>query len=277
VKDKVQNSKVKNYYDMEAEDYNNIFYIKDDEYPPLKFRHKYILEMISEESLSENSTILDAGCGPGELVIDLSKRFNNIFGIDISDEMIRIAVKKQNERDLKGKSILFGVGDIEKLDFQCNYFDVVVCSGVVEYLENEDLWIKEVKRVLKTDGLLIVNVTNKYAVRRWTMPFFTAVKSLHGVYFVLNFIKTNLLGKEKLNRFPFRPRVHCPSEFDDFLKSSGFEKISHNYFDFSLLPYPLDTLFDFLLLKIRKNMEKKSHSDAWLTGNGYIVKCRKKA
>lgn len=260
---------------MEAEDYNDIFYIKDNEYPPLKYRHKYILEMISEEGLSENSTILDVGCGPGELIIDLSKKFNSIIGIDISDEMIRIAVEKKNESDMNGKSIAFTTGDIEKLDFQDNYFDVAICSGVVEYLENDDLWVKEIKRVLKTGGLLIVNVTNKYAVRRWTMPLFTTIKYLPGVYFILNFIKTKLFAKEKLNRFPFRPRVHSPSEFDDFLKSNGFEKISHNYFDFSLLPYPLDTLFNFLLLKIRKNMERKSGSDAWLTGNGYIVKCRK--
>jgi ubiquinone/menaquinone biosynthesis C-methylase UbiE len=271
-----QNSKVKNYYDTEATDYNDIFYIRDNEYPPLKYRHNYIVQMIKEEVIPEETHILDAGCGPGELVFDLAKDFKSVVGIDISEEMIKIAQSKKVVNISHDREITLRTGDVEKTGFDDSEFGVVIFSGVVEYLNDDEKWIAEVSRILKKNGLLIVNVTNKYAVRRWTMPLFTAVKSLPGVFFILNFIKTKLLGKEKLNRFPFRPRVHSPSAFDGLLKSKGFEKISHNYFDFSLMPYPFDTIFDFLLLKIRKNMEKRSSSNAWLTGNGYIVKYRQR-
>jgi len=269
------NNRVKNYYNEVADEYNDVFYIKENEYPPLKYRHKYILEMINEEKLPADSKILDIGCGPGELVLDLARSFNNIYGIDISEEMIRIARDKMDNHNLSGKSIIFGVGDIEKLGLKDNYFDVVVCSGIVEYLRNDDLWVDEIKRVMKTDGILIVNVTNKCAIRRLTMPLLNLIKSVPGFYSCMNFIKTKILGKEKLNMFPFKPRVHKPKDFDDFLETNGLSKISHNYFDFSIFPYPVDTVLDFMLLKARKRMEKRSSSNAWITGNGYIVKCRK--
>jgi len=266
---------VKNYYNEVADEYNDVFYIKENEYPPLKYRHNYILKMIADENLSPDAKILDIGCGPGELVLDLSKNFNCIFGIDISEEMIKIGSNKLKAQNIQEKSIIFDTGDIEHLVFEDNYFDVIICSGVVEYLKTDNLWIKEVSRILKSEGILIVNVTNKFAVRRWTMPIFSVIKLIPGFYSFMNFTKTKLLGMEKLNKFPFKPRTHSPNEFDEFLKINGFSKISHNYFDFSIFPYPIDTFLNFIFLKIRKRMEKNSASNSWLTGNGYIVKCKK--
>ncbi|MBU4487382.1 MAG: class I SAM-dependent methyltransferase, partial [Candidatus Delongbacteria bacterium] len=152
---------------------------------------------------------------------------------------------------------------------------VVICSGVVEYLKNDELWIKQVSGVLKPNGILIVNVTNAYAIRRWSMPFINIFKSIPGIFATMNFIKTKILRMEKLNSFPFKPRVHSPKQFDKFMNSQGLKKLSHNYFDFSIFPYPVDTVLNFILLKARKRMEKYTKTNAWLTGNGYIVKCKK--
>ena len=270
----MKDQKVKNYYNEVADEYNDMFYVRKDEYPPLKYRHKYMFNMISEEIINQECKILDIGCGPGEMCIDLAKKYNDIYGVDISEEMIRIAKKKTENLDIKG-SITYEVGDIENLNYEDSFFDAIICSGVVEYLHNDENWGKELKRILKPNGILIINVTNKYAIRRLTLPIINYFKRLKVVYNLLNCIKTRILKKEKLNRFPFIPRDHAPRKFDKFLLEKGFKKISHNYFDFSIFPYPIDTLLNFILLPIRKKMEKYSSNNAKYWGNGYIVKCRK--
>ncbi|MEM7037231.1 MAG: hypothetical protein AAF570_09650, partial [Bacteroidota bacterium] len=91
-----------------------------------------------------------------------------------------------------------------------------------------------------------------------------------------NFFKEKVLRRGKLNYFPFRPRTHVPKEFDAFLDQLGLDKISHNYFDFSIMPAPIDTVFGFVTIPIRKRMERNSHKNRTLTGTGYIVCARKR-
>jgi hypothetical protein len=82
------------------------------------------------------------------------------------------------------------------------------------------------------------------------------------------------LGKGKLHHFPFKPRLHSPKDFDQFLASKGFEKLSHNYFGFFILPAPLDTLLSFITNPIRKRLENYSERNMKRTGNGYLVYAR---
>jgi len=77
-----------------------------------------------------------------------------------------------------------------------------------------------------------------------------------------------------LHHFPFTPRLHSPASFDKFLSNNGFEKLSHNYFDFSIFPAPFDTVFGFITIPVRKYMEKYTEKNMILNGTGYIVCAR---
>lgn len=265
---------VKNYYESEATDYNQAFYEEESPYPTLQYRHNYIVDMVEDCNFGDKIKVLDIGCGPGPMIIDLMRHEWELWGIDIAENMIEIA----RQRVLKSKKknqVHLSVGDIENLDFEDEFFDLIIVSGVVEYLPGDEKWSAELDRVMKPGGVLIVNVTNRWAIRRWTAPLIEPLKRSKFIYNIGNFIKQKILRRGKLHHFPFRPRVHSPRKFDAFLADLGFKKLRHNYFDFSIFVAPFDTLLGFITIPIRKWMERFSRKKMVLFGMGYIVSARK--
>lgn len=99
-----------------------------------------------------NIKLLDIGVGYGFLEKKLEKSKASIFGIDISPKSIS-RVKSL----YKG---FFVVASIKDIPFKNNFFDVVCIPEVLEHLftVESDLAMKEVNRVLKSDGKLIISV-----------------------------------------------------------------------------------------------------------------------
>ncbi len=269
-----QKHTVTEYYDTVAEEYDYQFYGKKDPYPTLQYRQNYFLDLIDAEKLPHGAAALDIGCGPGELVFDLSRRSFSVVGMDISARMIQICRDKMNRRSWPAP-IPFLVGDIERLPFPDNSFDLVTAAGVVEYLTGDSLWVAELHRILKPGGLLVLNVTNRHAIKRLTSPLLEPLKNNRALFGLLNRIKRDVLKKGPLIRFPFQPRTHSPMKYDRFLKENGFRKLDHRYFAFSILPYPFDTVFGFVTLPIRKFLERFASKNMLFWGTGYIVKARR--
>lgn len=105
----------------------------------------------------ENKVIIDLGCGTGRFSF-LFEQFKpeRIIGIDISDEMIKIAegiAKEKNSR------VTFIKSDIENLSsIQSNNIDFVFSSTVLHYIKNLETITKEIYRVLKPKGTCILSV-----------------------------------------------------------------------------------------------------------------------
>lgn len=94
--------------------------------------------------------ILDFGCGSGILVGELQGRGYNAFGVDVSDE----AVEFGRMQGVKNLDIQSG----EFLGYPNDYFDAVLSMDVLEHLEDESWAIKEISRVAKPQGRVIVTV-----------------------------------------------------------------------------------------------------------------------
>ena len=106
------------------------------------------------------SLILDIATGTGDIPINLSKIKNcKIIGIDISKKMIETARKKIESRNLFDK-ITLEIGNAEKLKFKSNNFDIVTISFGVRNFKHLDKCLKEVCRVLKNSGHLIIYETS---------------------------------------------------------------------------------------------------------------------
>jgi ubiquinone/menaquinone biosynthesis C-methylase UbiE len=267
---------VKNYYEGEARQYNKEFYLEKGGYPTLQYRHRYMLEMALQLDLPTDACILDIGCGPGEMVVDLMRHQWRVWGIDIAANMIAIAEERVQQAAAKNE-VHLATGDIEQLTFADQQFDLVICSGVVEYLSGDEKWMREISRVLKPGGVLIINVTNRWALRKWTAPLIEPLKKSRFLHRCMNFVKERILRRGKLHHFPFRPRVHSPKGFDRYLADHGYQKLDFRYFDFSVMVAPFDTLLGFVTVPIRKWMERFSHRNLVLFGTGYIVSARKHA
>ena len=96
--------------------------------------------------------VLDYCCGEGENTIFLAENKADAYGIDISPVSIKNSQKEAEKKGLKNISFL--VMDAENLKFEDNYFDLIVCSGVLHHLKIEKAY-QELSRVLKPDGKII--------------------------------------------------------------------------------------------------------------------------
>ncbi|MBI2587245.1 class I SAM-dependent methyltransferase [Candidatus Amesbacteria bacterium] len=101
------------------------------------------------ERYGAGGKILDVGCGGGYFLAKLPNSWQK-WGIDISPVM----VEKARERDLKK----IRLGKMENLPYADNFFDTVTALDVLEHVRREDVGLREMRRVLKPRGVLILNV-----------------------------------------------------------------------------------------------------------------------
>lgn len=108
--------------------------------------------IINRTSTKIKNRILDIGCGDGSLIIKFKKHCET-FGVDISQNAINMA---------KEAGINAYQADVssERLPFQDEYLDIIYMGDVIEHLTNPDFAIKEVTRVLKPDGFLVLSTPN---------------------------------------------------------------------------------------------------------------------
>lgn len=118
-----------------------------------------LLEHLSRYDLVSsdlNGTVLDIGCGSGHGSNNLAKKFKEVHGLDISLDAINYA---KNYWQLP--NINFSQGDCLNIPFPESHFDTVVAFEVFEHLTDWRLFLKEIQRVLKPDGLVYISTPNK--------------------------------------------------------------------------------------------------------------------
>lgn len=113
--------------------------------------------------------VLDVGCGTGRH-ISAVHRFKQVtvIGTDISYEDLLEAKKRLTYQDGLGEG--FGsyeilLADILALPFPDRFFDLVICSEVLEHIRNQNTAAREIARVLKPGGNLVVSVPRFFPER----------------------------------------------------------------------------------------------------------------
>ncbi len=103
----------------------------------------------------KNKKVLDLGCGPGIHAKILTKKGAKLTGIDSSVVSINLARKEAPQAE-------FFIGDIEKLPFNSEEFDIVFSAMVIGHLKNWDKVFNEVHRVLKKKGIFVFSNYNPF-------------------------------------------------------------------------------------------------------------------
>jgi SAM-dependent methyltransferase len=114
-------------------------------------RHKACLNIAEYK----NKKILDIGCSYGWFEKNIAIQAKEIVGIDLNKEDLKIAKK-----ECQSKKVKFNFGSALNLkNIKKDYFDVVVMFDVIEHLpkNSEPLALKEIKRVIKKNGKLIIS------------------------------------------------------------------------------------------------------------------------
>jgi len=120
----------------------------------------YLSEMFRKH-ISTNTRVLDYCCGLGHTSVELASLSSDVYGIDISSESVATAVlnvRKQNA-DIKREN--FAVMNAENTSFPDNYFDVIVCNGVLHHLDTK-IAFRELNRILRVGGVIIANESLGY-------------------------------------------------------------------------------------------------------------------
>lgn len=112
-----------------------------------KFVNDFLLENCSGKK------VLDYCCGDGGTIFFLAEHGAKAVGIDISGVSIQKA-KAEALRKRLNEQASFYVMDAENLKFKDNYFDLIVCNGVLHHLDIKRAY-PELTRVLKLDGKII--------------------------------------------------------------------------------------------------------------------------
>lgn len=190
-------------------------------------------KIVFDKYIDKNDKILDLGCGAGRTTINLFKNgFTNIIGLDIADKLIDFAKKYSNDYNL---DIDFVVGDATKLEYEDNFFDVLIFSfngmQCIPGLENRRDVLKEVYRVLKPGGYYIFTAHDRHDPNSPEyLPFWEKIENDwnngindSGVECLGDLITTDPTGEEAFIHFS------TIDEMKDFIKEQPFEIVEYNY------------------------------------------------
>ena len=134
----------------------------------LKQAHPKIKDWFEKEiaylkkNIKPNSKILDIGCGFGrhiEIIADFSKE---VIGIDNTEDMLQ----KAKQRLSNFKNVKLFLQDAQNLQFEDDYFDYVICvtNTFGDFPNIKEDVLKEMKRVCKKGGKIIISVYNDKAL-----------------------------------------------------------------------------------------------------------------
>lgn len=253
-----------------AEEYLRDQYRSVKDYPALWMRHRYILDMFD----ADGKNVLDIGCGPGEMLVDLLKRGCTVSGTDISEAMIGLARTNTGPQP-GGAAVDLRVGDIEAMTYPAASFDAVVCAGVIEYLDGDSKALAELNRVLKPGGTLLISVRNKACPARAIDLVTDPVKRSRGGTAILTALKRVITRKADAKISFTTYRKHWPWELHRNLERAGFRKEDFRYYHFYPFFVPFDKVAPRLFVRGGLAMERLSATGLGWLASGYIVKARK--
>ncbi len=123
---------------------------------------------LSLTEFQDGWTMLDIGCGGGATLQRLLKRSENakVYGIDISEESV--AKARQVNADVLDKQVFIQQGNVEKLPYEDNTFDLITAVETVYFWQDLPHCLQEVRRVLKPDCqfaimLEVIETNSKWA------------------------------------------------------------------------------------------------------------------
>ncbi len=175
---------------------------------------------------SEKKNILDVATGTGRFAAILAKKGNHVTGVDLSNEMLKIA---KRTFEIENVSVKLVVGDATKLPFNDNSFDTVISMRLLIHIDDLDKFVREFARVSKKE--VIFDTVNVWSLKAIQIVIANALSgllglspvSMHSASEVERVAKRNGLKlKRRENTFFIPPAVYL---FLPTFVSKGLKKI----------------------------------------------------
>ncbi len=121
---------------------------------------KGMYAQLLDQQIPFRVSVLDVGCGTGQLAAFLSLAQRRVVGIDLSFESLRKATAFKLDHQLKRVSFVHA--DIFELPLSDEAFDFVLCSGVLHHTRDAEAGFQVLCRLVKPGGYIIVGLYNRY-------------------------------------------------------------------------------------------------------------------
>lgn len=147
---------VKTYYDEKAERYEEVFdtvYFRVFDAVTWKYLEPYV-------PADPEALVLDAGGGTGRWAVRMAGKGCRVVLMDSSDGMLRVAAEKVKRAGL-GR-VVVEKGDMTKTGYADETSDIVLCEHALFVFKDPDVVLRELGRVLKRRGRLMVSAQNRY-------------------------------------------------------------------------------------------------------------------
>lgn len=184
----------------------------------------------------DDKVAIDVGCGNGIYTLTLATHAKQVVGIDINDKALHEALISQEK--CNASNVHFVLMSAETIGFPKDYFDVVMLVETLEHIQKEQDALREIRKVLKDKGKLILYVPNKFyffETHGMTIGNFNINHPLIPLFsFAPNFIR----------RRSERARIYTSKELQHLLRNLGFRITAVDY----MFP-PLDRLKNYILKK----------------------------
>ncbi len=118
-------------------------------------RHYFVYDWLNKQ-ISEDDLIMDLGFGEGYGTRMLSEHCREVTGVDVIQKVVDYANEKYSSNNCK-----YIIYDGRTLPFETNSLDVAVAFQVIEHIEDDDLFVAELERVLKKGGKLFMTTPNR--------------------------------------------------------------------------------------------------------------------
>ncbi|MDP2637899.1 MAG: bifunctional demethylmenaquinone methyltransferase/2-methoxy-6-polyprenyl-1,4-benzoquinol methylase UbiE [Candidatus Levybacteria bacterium] len=191
---------------------------------------KRVVKVLKSHLKDGKLQILDVATGTADLAIEAAKlKPEKIIGVDISKKMLNVGKEKIKRLGLERKIELF-FADSEKLPFKNNSFDAITVGFGVRNFENLEKGLREMHRVLKDNGIVVILEFSK--------PKDFPIKNIFNFYFknILPLVG-RLVSKDKVAYKYLPESVEIFPEDKDFLKileKVGFSNLKQNKLTFGI-------------------------------------------
>lgn len=120
----------------------------------LRGRYQVVIHLLQTAGIKASASLLEVGCGDGALSGLIYKNFQcGLTGVEPSPDGIRYCREMFKKHDFKGT---FLESEGYRFNFPDKHFDFIVLADVIEHLQQPDLMLQELRRLLKPEGHMII-------------------------------------------------------------------------------------------------------------------------
>jgi ubiquinone/menaquinone biosynthesis C-methylase UbiE len=253
------------FFDKRAADYEKEYSEPTAGGYALRVRREKVMALFDQAG----GTVIDVGCGPGVMAQQLADRGCTYTGIDPSKRMLEIC----RTRFAGHPQMQFVPGEAMDLAFPAEHFDAALCIGVIDGVPDRSQAVRELLRVLRPGGTLIISFTNAVSPYSWwkKYAYYPAVRRIQALHGYVGHRARRVVSPPD----PKGRTLYSKSKACDLLESEGAQIVQVLGYYFNVFLSPLDELFPSAAHRVAQRFEEGSWPVPEWVASGWIIKARK--